>query len=274
MTSFTRWEIAAAAITAICGLAFGLGIAATPQKPAKDPPTVPTKPPVAEVKRDRFNDPLPPRAIARMGTVALRHRGGCWQLAYALDGKRLVSIGGFVRIWDAESGRELNVLGGLDSVTDEHINAADVSADGKTAFVNAYRINPNKSMEFHHYYWDIDAGKEVRTFSAKPPDSAGGSRGPHLFAPNGSAMAEVAHHQGEIWLWDGRGQNTHTLKVSIPRLTGFDELARFTPDGRSLVTCDDTQTVKVWNVATGQLARSFGGNLPAPSAIVVSPDGR
>src|SRR5262249_36637348 len=75
--------------------------------------------PATDVKRaavgkrsvDRFGDPLPPGALARLGTVRFRHAGAIFSVAYSPDGKTLVTGSGdrdcTLRLWDAESGREL-----------------------------------------------------------------------------------------------------------------------------------------------------------------------
>ncbi|MDY7022069.1 MAG: serine/threonine-protein kinase [Cyanobacteriota bacterium] len=47
----------------------------------------------------------------------------------------------------------------------------------------------------------------------------------------------------------------------------------FTPDGRKLVSGSDDQTVKVWEVNTGNLLQSFDGDLSAITSVGVSPDG-
>jgi hypothetical protein len=45
------------------------------------------------VKNDIHGDPMPPGAIARLGTMRLRHGGAVRDLAVSADGKTLVSVG-------------------------------------------------------------------------------------------------------------------------------------------------------------------------------------
>jgi WD40 repeat protein len=57
---------------------------------------------------DLYGDPLPPGAIARLGTLRFRAAERIDHLAYSPDGKKLVSHGGgVITLWDAESGRKL-----------------------------------------------------------------------------------------------------------------------------------------------------------------------
>src|SRR5262249_39535109 len=58
-------------------------------------------------KTDLYGDPLSEGAIARMGTVRLRHSEA--DIAYSVDGKTLISGGETqdVRFWDASTGKEL-----------------------------------------------------------------------------------------------------------------------------------------------------------------------
>src|SRR5262249_2020693 len=66
------------------------------------------------VGRDRYGDPLPPGALARMGTVRLRHPGRAGPAAFSPNGKVLavMSHDGSVLLWDRATGKEIRRLPG------------------------------------------------------------------------------------------------------------------------------------------------------------------
>src|SRR2546430_3405164 len=48
----------------------------------------------------------------------------------------------------------------------------------------------------------------------------------------------------------------------------------FNPDGRMILSASDDHTLKLWDVATGRLIRTFKGHADEVTRAVFSPDGR
>src|SRR5438874_5585545 len=74
-----------------------------------DPPTGEQKRdprPAGEARTDRFGDPLPAGASARLGTVRFRQGGPVLCVRFAPDGKAVVSGSddGLIRVWEPASG--------------------------------------------------------------------------------------------------------------------------------------------------------------------------
>src|SRR5438045_3088457 len=65
---------------------------------------------------DRYGDPLPPGAVARLGTIRMvEDEGeGVYAVAFSPDGKGLVSGGCYtpLRLWDTATGREIRQFPG------------------------------------------------------------------------------------------------------------------------------------------------------------------
>src|SRR5437764_11521959 len=61
---------------------------------------------------DSFGDPLPPGAVARLGTVRFRHGNGVFLIAFSADGKKIVfggsdAVDNAVRMVETSTGKEL-----------------------------------------------------------------------------------------------------------------------------------------------------------------------
>jgi RNA polymerase sigma factor (sigma-70 family) len=229
-------------------------------------------------RTDRFGDPLPPGAVARLGTIRLRHTAGR-ALAFSKDGKHLISCGrdGEVRVWDAATGelvqrtrlagkaREYIDYGGISVAPD---GATAATWDGKTA-----------------YLYDTATGRERGRLLSSAPVLA--------FSPDGKKIAVQAQDKdknGPVQLWD-IDEFKKNLTLDAPpgiALNGAPfaiakQTAAFTPDGKLLAVLGGerekerfvgagNKELLVWDTVTGKL-RQRKKFRAAMCSLAYSPDG-
>jgi WD40 repeat protein len=265
----------------------------------------------AEARTDGEGAPLPPGAVARLGSSRFRHAARVTAVAYAPDGKALATVAadGTACLWDATSGQLLQRFR-LDGQGLRH--AVAFSPDGKRlAAVGAeYRIGERSSGLC---VWEAASGKELvrrpragqvhfdsvrfspdgRTVAVVDAatgvglfDAATGERvrlfpdphpaarlGPPLYAADG-ALVVVRTDRGEktiCSLWDV------TAGKERLRLEGFDGAAvdgTLSPDGRTIAVANQTGRVELWGAATGKLERALVGHRGDVRSVVFSADGK
>ncbi len=146
-------------------------------------------PPDKAALLDRYGDPLPPGAVARLGTLRLRHGRPIVSVAFSPDGKTLASAceDGAARLWDVALGVEVRSLDNCGS-----LNSIAFSPDGKTL------VGEGNPFTQPIFFWDAGSGKRLRTLGEHPPGRGGVVRGPFAvralaLSPNGKALAIAEH---------------------------------------------------------------------------------
>jgi WD40 repeat protein len=134
-------------------------------------------------RTDQYGDPLPPGALARLGTVRLRHAGEIQCIAFAPAGI-LASAGqdGTVRFWEVTDGRELRRL-----PKQKGIPSTDAIAFARDGRLFATAAGATISL------WEMPAAKNLRQF--RTPDSVASV----AFSPAGDLLAAaIANSDGPV----------------------------------------------------------------------------
>jgi WD40 repeat protein len=206
---------------------------------------------------DARGDPLPDGALARVGTLRLRHAGEVMFVVFAPDGKSMASSGkdGLIRLWDVGTGKEIRRFTGHKGCT----YGLAFSPDGKT-LLSAGDDKPR--------LWDVATGKERLALP--------GTGAPFYsvaYAPDGKTVATIAERfgKGTVRLWDAAtGRMLHALPTAAD---GTNQIA-FTPDGKALVAVGNSGSLRLLDPATGKEVRTFAGLKVGENSLDVSHDGK
>ena len=219
--------------------------------PQPEPPADPVQAaPDAAARVDRMGDPLPPGAIARLGTVRFRHGEVVNFIALSPDGKRCVSADwSVVCVWETATGKLLRRVGG-DFGT--NLRGMSLSPDGKNVVT--------LTQEGNVTVWDPESGRELRRFAC---DRFSGMK----LAPDGRTLATVT--ETAVRLWDAATGKELRQWAAADKVLTF----AFAADGRTLVTGHEND-VRVWEVATGREIRRYGDVPTGVCGLALSPDGK
>lgn len=185
---------------------------------------MPSPIPTAErpaAKTDLYGDPLPEGAIARMGSIQLRHAGQS-DFVVLPDNKTILTAGGrVVRFWDIASGRlvrEVKLQGAFSPG-----RSATPSPDGKILA----GIDQKKLV-----FWDTDSGKQIKTLPGMEE-----SWGHIYFSPDSKTLI-VGTYKPQVILWDWQKGVNRRIELPLRRKMGRSLDSTFhscvSPDGKYL----------------------------------------
>ncbi|HEV3263501.1 MAG TPA: protein kinase, partial [Gemmataceae bacterium] len=180
-------------------------------------------------------------------------------VAYNRDGSRIASYAltnggaGTSRLWDADTGTEIAVLGKWQEI----VPPVAFSPDGKRVAAGA--------GQFVHLC-DAVTGRQLAAL------------GPHArpvwhlaYSPDGKRIACATAEGNAIHLWDGES-GKEVAVLAVPCVAHV----LFSPDGSRLVSwgAHPDNTVRLWDAATGRLLAVLAGHKNSINAVAFSPDGK
>jgi WD40 repeat protein len=207
-------------------------------------------------RADAYGDPLPAKAIARLGSTRLRPGGWIDSLVFSTDGKLLCSTGYHgVFTWEAATGRLLRRF----RTAQEDVSHLTLSADDKTIAALCGKDTIR--------LWSAGDGRELRTLPAHEVHAL-------ALAPDGSLLAWCGPDQ-RVRLWD---VTAGTERLALPPHGHYLHWLCFAEDGRSLFTAGWDGLIARWEAATGRGLHQIGGRdnwagKPCVSVVALSKDG-
>ena len=197
-----------------------------------------------------------------------------WRQSPTAPRHRFVTGGGHtVILWDARLGAEILSW----PAQTDRINSVAFSPDGRCVFSGGQGMG-SRGRPFGS--GDVTTLKPIRTlsFAGEVDASLGGSQSVEAVAvsPDGALLAvgiggaRLTGSHNALYLCDAHaGANSDPYR----RHTGDLDTLAFDSDGHLLATADYDNTVKVWDVATGQLVATSREHTKRVSALAFRPGG-
>jgi RNA polymerase sigma factor (sigma-70 family) len=260
------------------------------EKPADAPKEKPADPP-----KDK---PADSEEKAPPALLALNHDGAVHSIAFSPDGKTIATACAdkLVRLWDVETGKEVQRLQGM---TDPVLRVV-FSADGQSVLAtgggvvsticrwdtkgrllfkiqkkdggNALALSPDGKILAASSagpgsvgMWDVATGKQIRLMQGHRDEVTGVA-----FSPDGRMLASSSKDKS-VNLWD---MTTGQQLLSIKKHDDSVAAVAFSSNGTTVASASDDKTIRLWDVKEGKQLHELAGHAGAVHAIAFSPDGK
>lgn len=197
--------------------------------------------------------------------------GGLVSVAFSPDGQRLATsdTSGDVQIWDVPSGKQLLICKGHKHWT----WAVAFSPDGQ--------FLASASDDYLVKLWDVHTGECLKTLVGHTY-----SVNAIALSPDGQYLATSSQDATiRVWNFQKAVNSSSAIGLEDCLETGDEgmKLLRhqervwaiaFSPDGQTLASCSEDQTIKLWDWKTGQCLKTFTGHQGWVKTIAFSSDGQ
>ncbi|MHC4506216.1 MAG: WD40 repeat domain-containing protein, partial [Planctomycetota bacterium] len=203
-------------------------------------------------RTDLYGDPLPPGAVARIGTVRLPAGGWGRRIAFSPDGEILASCVGAgspeANLWETGTGRKIRTIRLRGPAS---INSVDFSPDGRRLAVAGDKVR----------IYDVRTGRKVREI---------GGRTLAAFLPDGKRLASWSRDYGGVCLWNlASGKMLRSFPGPVHATTSL----AISRDGSILAAVAD-DVLYLWDLVAGKETRRAACHGRWTRAMAISPDGK
>jgi WD40 repeat protein len=222
---------------------------------------------VAPALLDRYGDPLPSGATARLGAIRWRKLDAIWTISYSQSGDRIMSFSKEASLlWSVKTGKTRMILRGSPPVDRVRVpfqyrvlSSATLTPDGNTLIAGIQGPRNENYIELQ----DVESGKERRRFKRVSNVITA------LAVSNHGDLLASGEQRGRVLLWDiATGEARQTIETNSEQVQSI----AFSKDDK-LVAALRAGNVQIIDIRTAVTRRSikidYSGSDP-----VLSPDAR